>query len=331
MGFFSAIGGAIGTVFGSVGTAIGSSLGGALDGEITRKKQKKAIAEQNRIATIAAENASRPVVTKQEVDFAGTVKSARAAGFNPLTALRATGGNITGTTTRYVAPLLSSMPTRNFTDIMSDAYSGYQSFQKGRTQKMQLGLETDLLKSQIALNMKELNTVVGNQNVFNAEDGLTLNEYLSGNTRLNQQPTLGGAKSINDVPVVQADIENDTFLDGDGFYKHHKVTGLMRLIRDHRGVIRQWPADPEEMSFLTGFVYAGAAEADYQYKKFELWRNTKSNSIFNTASNEKIMQKLYDDISYKSDAIKTKTLGRQKTAEEKKFYDFMNNLTPSLQ
>tara|TARA_B110000008_G_scaffold276604_1_gene316196 strand:- start:985 stop:1830 length:846 start_codon:yes stop_codon:yes gene_type:complete len=156
MGFFSSIGGALGSYFGPIGTAIGSGIGGALDGNKAKKAQSRAIAEQNRIATIAAENASRPVTTKQEVDFEGTIKSARNAGFNPLTALRATGGNITGTTTRYVAPLLSSMPTRNFTDIMSDAFSGYQSFQKGRTQQLQLGLETDFLKSQIARNLRDL-------------------------------------------------------------------------------------------------------------------------------------------------------------------------------
>lgn len=156
MGFFSSIGGALGSIFGPVGTAIGAGLGGALDGKKARKAQSRAIAEQNRIAKIAAENASRPVVTTQKVDFNSTIKDATNAGFNPLTALRATGGNITGTTTRYVAPLLSSMPSRNFTDIMSDAFSGYQSFTRGRTQKLQLGLETDLLKSQLALNMKNL-------------------------------------------------------------------------------------------------------------------------------------------------------------------------------
>jgi len=85
------------------------------------------------------------------------------------------------------------------------------------------------------------------------------------------------------------------------------------------------------MSFLTGFGYAGAAEVDYQYQKFDTWRKSKSNSIFNTSSNEKIMQKLYDKVSYEENAIKTKTLGRLKTSEEKKFSDFMNNLTPSLQ
>ena len=155
MGFFSSIGSLLGglTPIGAIGGAL---IGGVLDGNKARKAQKAQINEQNRIATIAAENASRPVTTTQKVDFEGTIKDATNAGFNTLTALRATGGNITGTTTRYVAPLLSSMPTRNFTDIMSDAFSGYQSFQKGRTQKMQLGLETDYLKSQIGLNLKQI-------------------------------------------------------------------------------------------------------------------------------------------------------------------------------
>jgi len=160
MGFFSSIGGLVGGLF-SAPLAIGGALiGGVLDGKKARKAQQAQINEQNRIATIAAENASRPVVTTQKVDFNSTIKDATNAGFNPLTALRATGGNITGTTTRYVAPLLSSMPTRNFTDIMSDAFSGYQSFQKGRTQKLQTKLETDLLKSQIGLNLKNIGTKI---------------------------------------------------------------------------------------------------------------------------------------------------------------------------
>lgn len=157
MGFFSSIGGALGSIFGPVGTAIGAGLGGALDGKKARKAQSRAIAEQNRIATIAAENASRPVITTQKVDFDSTIKDATNAGFNPLTALRATGGNIIGSTTRYVAPLLSSMPTKNFTDIIADAFSGFKSFEYGRTQKLQTKLETDLLKSQIGLNLKSIN------------------------------------------------------------------------------------------------------------------------------------------------------------------------------
>ena len=172
MGFFSAIGGAIGTLFGPVGTAIGAGLGGALDGKKTQKTLEKQVAENNRVATIAAqntnaqmENNSRPVetVTTNEADFDSVIRDAEKAGINPLTALRTAGANsrVTSTTTqvgttRYVAPLLSSMPSRNFTDIMADAFSGYQSFQKGRTQKLQFGLETDLLKSEIAKNLVDL-------------------------------------------------------------------------------------------------------------------------------------------------------------------------------
>jgi len=172
MGFFSAIGGAIGTLFGPVGTVIGSGLGGALDGKKTQKTLEKQVAENNRIATIAAENTnkqmennSRPVetVTTNEADFDSVIRDAEKAGINPLTALRTAGANsrVTSTTTqvgttRYVAPLLSSMPSRNFLDVMGDAFKGYQSFERGRTQKLQLGLETDLLKSQVALNYQSL-------------------------------------------------------------------------------------------------------------------------------------------------------------------------------
>lgn len=149
MGFFSSLGGAIGSIFGPVGTAIGAGLGGAIEGEKARKNQKKAIAEKNRIAKIAAENASRPTTTTQTVDFAGTVKDARLAGFNPLTALRATGGNISSTTTRFVAPLLSSMPSRNFIDVMSDAFDGYQSYERGKINREKEGLEMQYLRNQV--------------------------------------------------------------------------------------------------------------------------------------------------------------------------------------
>lgn len=154
MGFFTAVGTAIGAAFGQ--PAIGAAFGGAIDGTVQNKKTKKAIAEQNRIAKIAADNASQPVTTTQKVDFEGTIKDATSAGFNPLTALRATGGNLTGTTTRYVAPLLSSMPSRNFLDIMSDAFTGFQSYERGKINKEKEGLEMQYLRNQV-LNSNPLN------------------------------------------------------------------------------------------------------------------------------------------------------------------------------
>ncbi|MDB4277878.1 hypothetical protein N9895_02440, partial [Gammaproteobacteria bacterium] len=171
MGFFSAIGGALGSLLGPIGTVIGAGIGGALDGKKTEKVLEKQVAENNRIATIAAENTnaqmennSRPVetVTTSKADFDSVIRDAEKAGINPLTALRTAGANVTTTTnstqvglTKYVAPLLSSMPSRNFLDVMSDAFTGYKSFERGRTQKLQLGLETDLLKSQIAMNLAQ--------------------------------------------------------------------------------------------------------------------------------------------------------------------------------
>lgn len=172
MGFFTSIGAAVGTIFGPIGTAVGTVTGAFIDGDRARSARKKEVAEQNRIATIAAqntnsqmENNSRPVetVTTQKADFDSVITDARKAGINPLTALRIAGVNQTTSTTstqigttRYVAPLLSSMPSRNFTDVMADAFKGYQSFQNGRTQKLKFGLEADLLKSQVALNYQSL-------------------------------------------------------------------------------------------------------------------------------------------------------------------------------
>jgi len=184
MGFFSSIGSLLGgfTPFGAIGGAL---LGGVLDGKKARKAQQAQINEQNRIATIAAENASRPVTTTQEVDFEGTIKSARNAGFNPLTALRATGGNITGTTTRYVAPLLSSMPSRNFTDIMSDAFSGYQSFQRGKINREKEGLEMQYLRNQVANTMPSLvRTGITSGDVLGTSDLFTNSKLNNGTHQL---------------------------------------------------------------------------------------------------------------------------------------------------
>tara|TARA_B110000977_G_scaffold28710_1_gene37026 strand:- start:2017 stop:2937 length:921 start_codon:yes stop_codon:yes gene_type:complete len=192
MGFFSALGGAVGSLFGPTGAVIGASLGGALDGKKASDKQKKAIAEQNRIAQIASqntnaqfENNSRPVETKNSFDFDGTIKSARNAGLNPLTALRLVGSNSVSTTTqvgltRYVAPLLSSMPSRNFTDVMSDAFYGYQSFQLGKINREKEGLEMQYLRNQVANSdpLKIINTpTINSAEIRQNQNILTFGDY----------------------------------------------------------------------------------------------------------------------------------------------------------
>jgi len=185
MGFFSSIGGLVGGLFSAPLAIGGALLGGVLDGKKARKAQESAIAEQNRIATIAAKNASRPVTTTQKVDFEGTIKDATNAGFNPLTALRATGGNITGTTTRYVAPLLSSMPSRNFTDIMSDAFVGYQSFQRGQINNEKEGLEMQYLRNQVANTMPSLiRTGISSGDVLGTSDLFTNSKLNNGTHQL---------------------------------------------------------------------------------------------------------------------------------------------------
>ena len=129
---------------------------------------------------IASENSNRPTITKQEVDFESTVKSARNAGFNPLTALRYTGGNITSSTTRYVTPLLSSMPSRNFTDVMSDAFQGYQSFQRGKINREKEGLEIQYLRNQVANSdpLKIINTpTINSAEIRQNQDILTFGDY----------------------------------------------------------------------------------------------------------------------------------------------------------
>jgi len=201
MGFFSAIGGAIGTLFGPVGTVIGAGLGGALDGKKTQKTLEKQVAENNRIATIAAqntnaqmENNSRPVetVTTNEADFDSVIIDAEKAGINPLTALRTAGANsrVTSTTTqvgttRYVAPLLSSMPSRNYIDVMGDAFQGYQSFQRGQINQQRNSLEMQYLKNQVANTMPSLaRTGISSGDVLGTSDLFTNNKFNNGTHQL---------------------------------------------------------------------------------------------------------------------------------------------------
>jgi hypothetical protein len=221
MGFFSSIGGAIGTLFGPVGTVIGAGLGGALDGKKTQKTLEKQVAENNRIATIAAENTnkqmennSRPVetVTTNEADFDSVIRDAEKAGINPLTALRTAGANsrVTSTTTqvgttRYVAPLLSSMPSRNFLDVMGDAYKGYQSFQRGQINRQKEGLEMQYLKNQVANSMPNLaRTGISSGDVLGTSDLFT-------NSKLNNGTHQLGVYDLVQDPVTREGVTAEGF------------------------------------------------------------------------------------------------------------------------
>lgn len=205
MGFFSSIGGAIGGLLtpfvGPLGPVIGSALGGTIDGKKTQETLEKQVAENNRVATIAAqntnaqiENNSRPVetVTTHEADFDSVIRDAEKAGINPLTALRTAGANsrVTSTTTqvgttRYVAPLLSSMPSRNFTDVMGDAFKGYQSFQTGQINRQKEGLEMQYLKNQVANSMPSLaRTGISSGDILGTSDLFTNNKLNNGTHQL---------------------------------------------------------------------------------------------------------------------------------------------------
>lgn len=122
-------------------------------GKDQENKQRAAIEEANRQAKIAAENASQPVETK--IDFKGTVDAARAAGINPLTALRSVGANTS--TTQFHAPILTSMPAK--TSFFERAvnvgklYFGYKDFQSQRAiSATNTRLEQDYIRSQTKLN-----------------------------------------------------------------------------------------------------------------------------------------------------------------------------------
>lgn len=135
MGMFSSLGAIVGGVFfGPTGAQVGAGLGGALDAKKAKKRY------------------SGGETQKQEsrINFQQMADDARAAGFNPLTALRTTGG-MGNITTRYSSPLIDHGKF-GIGDALAGAYSGYSNFNAMEQQKQKFGLEKDLLKSQIALN-----------------------------------------------------------------------------------------------------------------------------------------------------------------------------------
>ena len=311
MGFFTSIGATIGSIFGPVGTAVGASIGGALDGKKARKAQERAIAEQNRIATIAAENASRPVTTKQEVDFEGTIKSARNAGYNPLTALRATGGNITGTTTRYVAPLLSSMPTRNYIDIMEDAFNGYQSFQKGKINTQKEGLEMQYLKNQVA-NSNPLNNFTP---TINSRDILTPVQTVK-----NLTSRIDTTNPFSIYEVEQSPVKLD-YVQSDKGIVSAEQKSMLYVYVDPWGIKWRLPGEELEISNLLGgsAVVATAGASKYMRDAGNFIQNLGTkyrDKRYNTEVN--LLQKLQNQMTIKNSplGIRGLTSGIRKTQDE---------------
>ena len=311
MGFFSAVGGAIGSVFGPVGTAIGAGLGGALDGNKAKKAQQAQINEQNRIATIAAENASRPVTTTQKVDFEGTIKDATNAGFNPLTALRATGGNITGTTTRYVAPLLSSMPSRNFTDIMSDAFSGYQSFQRGKINREKEGLEMQYLRNQVA----NLNPSNKSSPTINSGDILTPVQTVK-----NLTSRIDTSNPLAIYEVEQSPVKLDYVVSDKGIVSAEQKSMLYVYV-DPWGNKWRLPGEELEISnlFGGGAVVATAGASKYMRDAGNFIQNLGTkyrDKRYNTEVN--LLEKLQKQMTIKNTplGIRGLTSGIRKTQDE---------------
>ena len=137
MGIFSSLGAIVGgAFFGSTGAKVGAGLGGVLDSKKSHKEQRYSGGETQK--------------QESRINFQQMADDARAAGFNPLTALRTTGG-MGNVVTRYYTPLIDNGKF-GIGDALAGAYSGYSNYKSMEQQKTQFGLETDLLKSQIALN-----------------------------------------------------------------------------------------------------------------------------------------------------------------------------------
>ena len=161
-------------------------------------------------------------------------RDAVANGFNPLTVLRATGGQGFYNDQVPMGRLSSDAFFNTF-----DAYDNY----------------------------KNKNTSVIEPNYNLVEGKGKLQDIMDNNKKLNKQRNIGRE-------IIPGPIEYDVFEDGDGLTKSTKVTGMLRPVIDHRGVQRNWVADPEEMNVITGSLFWTAAELDYQFGKLLNWRKS---------------------------------------------------------
>jgi len=160
---------------------------------------------------------------------------ALANGFNPLTVLRATGGQ---------GFYKNEIPMGR---LSSDAF--FNTFDRIKQRKY-----------------NDLPPVI-EPNYSLVEGKGKLQDIMDNNKKLNKQRNIGRE-------IIPGPIEYDVFEDGDGLTKSTKVTGMLRPVIDHRGVQRNWVADPEEMNVITGSLFWTAAELDYQFGKLLNWRRS---------------------------------------------------------
>ena len=162
-------------------------------------------------------------------------RDAVANGFNPLTVLRATGGQ---------GFYKNEIPMGR---LSSDAF--FNTFDRIKQRKY-----------------NDLPSVI-EPNYTLVEGKGKLQDIMDNNKKLNKQRNIGRE-------IIPGPIEYDVFEDGDGLTKSTKVTGMLRPVIDHRGVQRNWVADPEEMNVITGSLFWTAAELDYQFGKLLNWRRS---------------------------------------------------------
>ena len=161
-------------------------------------------------------------------------RDALANGFNPLTVLRATGGQ---------GFYKNEIPMGR---LSSDAF--FNTFDRIKQRKYD-----------------ELPVIEPNYNLVEGKG--KLQDIMDNNKKLNAQQNLGRE-------IIPGPIEYDVFEDGDGLTKNTKVTGMLRPVVDHRGVQRNWVSDPEEMNVITGSLFWTASELDYQFGKLLNWRKS---------------------------------------------------------
>jgi len=162
-------------------------------------------------------------------------RDAIANGFNPLTVLRATGGQ---------GFYKNEIPMGR---LSSDAF--FNTFD--RIKQRQYNDLPPLVQPNYSL----------------VEGKSKLQDIMDNNKKLNKQRNVGRE-------IIPGPIEYDVFEDGDGKSKSTKVTGILRTIVDQHGKERLWPADPEEMNFITGSLFWTAAELDHQFGKLLNWRKS---------------------------------------------------------
>jgi len=230
----------------------------------------------------------KPQAQQSGTDLGKLRSNAIANGFNPLTVLRATGGQ---GFYHYQVPM-----GRLSSDAFFNAFDAYESIQNKNA--------PDIEEPKIKIKY----------------DNLT--EYKQGGVKI---PEL---RKLNSEPILSPLTYEVVNIDGN--HTSSTVKSLWHQYMMPDGEIIELPAEELEWGnlFLGAFVHAAhGRRKNWRIiaKDFKTWWNK------NPKKHNDIMQKAKQFAQHKDGQISTKTLGRMKTKDELKFFEYLKSQTKALQ